>query len=198
MQANHQAQAEFRGFLLSLGLTESAVQAVLRRNADYESMMVDMATCALFYGVPADELPSAIAQYFALDNLSHEEDITREDIERATGILAQYVLGVHAETSAGIHNKDVQALANKVFEVAARSEVAARYRYALALNGNGHQRKALHDLIFRFNVTKTKLRAAGETIGGCMTVFTPTISAHMSRWIPYLPRLLQHVALLDE
>ena len=187
MQANHQAQAEFSCFLFSLGLTESAVQAVLRRNADYESMMVDMATCALFDGVPEDELPSVIAQYLALDNPSHEEDIKREDIERATGILTQYVLGVHAATRAGIHNKDVQALANKVFEVASR--------YLLA---NGHQRKLLHDLIFRFNVTKTKLRAAGETIGGCMTVFTPTISAHMSRWIPYLPRLLQHVALLDE
>ena len=192
MQANHQAQTEFSYFLHSLGLTESAVQAVLRRNADYESMMVDMATCALFDGVPEDELPSAIAQYLALDNPSHEEDIKREDIERATGILTQYVLGVHAATRAGIHNKDVQALANKVFEVAARS------RYALALNGNGHQRKALHDLIFRFNVTKTKLRAAGETIGGCMTVFTPTISAHMSRWIPILPKFLKHVALLEE
>ena len=190
MQAKHQAQAEFSYFLLSLGLTESAVQAVLRRNADYESVMVDMATCALFDGVPEDELPSAIAQYLALDNPSHEEDIKREDIERATGILTQYVLGVHAATSAGIHNKDVQALANKVFEVASR--------YLLALNGNGHQRKLLHDLIFRFNVTKTTLRAACETHGGCMTVFPATISAHMSRWIPYLPKFLQHVALLDE
>ena len=186
MQANHQAQAEFRDFLLSLGLTESAVQAVLRRNFECESVMVDMATCALFDGVPEDELPSAIAQYLALDNPSHEEDIEREDIERATGILTQYVLGVHAATSAGIHNKDVQALANKVFEV------APRY-----LNGNGHQRKLLHDLIFRFNVTKTTLRAAGETPGGCMTVFTPTISAHMSRWIPILPPLLLHVALSE-
>ena len=182
MQANRQAQTELSYFLHSLGLTESAVQAVLRRNADYESVMVDMTTCALFDGVPEDELPSAIAQYLALDNPSHEEDI-----KRATGILTRYVLGVHAATSAGIHNKDVQALANKVFEVADRYHLA-----------NGHQRKLLHDLIFRFNVTKTTLRAAGETHGGYMTVFTPTISAHMSRWIPYLPKFLQHVALLDE
>ena len=162
--------AELRAFLIQLKLTDEEAEHILQNNHDHHSMLNDMLTCESFDGVPDDELPNFIDEFFGLNEDSHFD---------ATTLLASYVFRVRTAIAAGMQNKGVQRLGNLVLDTASGQ-----------FHLNGHQRRLIQTLIFQFGVTVEKLRAANAAPMG---VFTPPIRALITRAMPTVPALLDHV-----
>ena len=163
--------AELRAFLIQLALTPAEAGHILQNNDDYHSVLSDILTCGeSFDGVPDDELPSFIDEFFGLNAHSHFT---------ATTLIASHVSSVRAAISAGKRNMEVQYVGDHVLDLPLGT-------FSL----NGHQRMLIHTLLFQFGVTVDKLRAANATPMG---VFTPPIRALITRAMPTFPALLEHV-----
>ena len=163
--------AELHATLTHLGLEHHEAEHILHNNDDHQTVLSGLLMCASFDGVPQRDLPDFIAEYLALDAASHWV---------AIAMLTSYVLGMRAAISAGMRNMDVQHFGKLVLDAAGSGL-------------SGRQRSLIHDFIFQFGVTVDKLRAAHATPDGCMAVFTPPIRALITRAIPTVPALLDHV-----
>ena len=176
--------AELREALTNLGLTHEEAEHILHNNDDHKMVLHELLTCGLsFDGVPDDELPSFIDEYFGLNEGSHFT---------ATTLIASHVSSVRTAISAGKRKTEVQYVADLV--------LFGHFVGDLVLDAplgtfslNGHQRMLIQTLIFQFGVTVDKLRDANATPDGCMGVFTPPIRALIKRTMPTVPALLDHV-----
>ena len=162
--------AELRALLTQLALTHEEAQHILERNDDHHTVLSDLLMCASFDNVPQRDLPDFIQKILALDAASHWV---------AIAMLTSHVIGMRAAISAGMRNMDVQHCKNLVLD--AGSALSCR------------QRGLVQDLLFQFGVTVDKLRAAHANPDGCMAVFTPPVRALITRAIPTVPALLDHV-----
>jgi hypothetical protein len=162
--------AELRALLTQLFLTHEEAQHILERNDDHQTVLSDLLMCASFDSVPQRDLPDFIQKILALDAASHWV---------AIAMLTSHVIGMRAAISAGMQNMAVQRCKNLVLD--AGSALSCR------------QRGLIQDLLFQFGVTVDKLRAAHANHDGCMAVFTPPVRALITRAIPTVPALLDHV-----
>ena len=162
--------AELRALLTQLFLTHEEAQHILERNDDHQTVLSDLLMCASFDNVPQRDLPDFIQKILALDAASHWV---------AIAMLTSHVIRMRAAISAGMRNMDVQHCKNLVLD--AGSALSCR------------QRGLIQDLLFQFGVTVDKLRAAHANPDGCMAVFTPPVRALITRAIPTVPALLDHV-----
>ena len=180
--------AELREALTNLGLKHHEVEHILHNNDDHKMVLHELLTCGVsFAGVPNDELPSHIDEYFGLNERSHFT---------ATTLIASNVSSVRDAILAGKLNMEVQYVADLVLVGACVGDDLLELPRELPLATfrlNGHQRMLIQTLIFQFGVTVDRLRAANATPDGCMGVFTPPIRALIKRTMPTVPALLDHV-----